>query len=101
MLPNVSSTGDCPDSSDVATLVAQIKQLKIANETLTYERDALNVQKDALNVELMNLKAAQSGGGTEETPEDLVQEPAMSDEAARKRLERICKKKTDGTLSYK
>lgn len=86
------STGDCSDSSDVAALVQQINRLKIAN-------DALTVERDALNVELMNLKASQTADETQD-PGPLAPEPTMTDEAARKRLERMCKKKTDGTLSH-
>lgn len=89
-----SGTGDCPDMSpeEIQQLIEEVKKLRIDNNSLTQERDRLNV-------ELLNMKAAETGG-LEETPQEPNDAPNVSDEAARKRLQRLCQRKTDGSLRY-
>ena len=61
----------------------------------------LKQEREALEMELRNLKIAQDSGDTPHFQEGQqahdMDEP-LSEEAARKRLERICKKNTQGHL---
>ena len=61
----------------------------------------LKQEREALEMELRNLKIAQDSGDTPHIQEGQqahdMDEP-LSEEAARKRLERICKKNTQGHL---
>ena len=82
-------TGQCPDDP-WAWLQA-----------LERENDMLKQEREALEMELRNLKIAQDSGDTPHIQEGQqandMDEP-LSEEAARKRLERICKKNTQGHL---
>ena len=64
------------------------------------ENDMLRKEREALEMELRNLKITQDSGNipmdTQGLPNGMA-EP-LSEEAARKRLERICKKNTQGHL---
>ncbi len=51
-----------------------------------------------MDVELGNLRALAHGGEILEDPNPV--DLALSDEAHRKRLERVCKRKADGTLCF-
>lgn len=87
-----ASTGDCPETSahDVQALLGQIASLKLENTRL-------HQQNADLNAELNNIRVSQES----EDPEvPLPEDPeAPSEEALRKRLERMCKRRTDGNLS--
>lgn len=56
-------------------------------------------ENTSLKTELLNLGCTQEGPEVPPKP-DGEPEDTLSDEAARKRLERICKRKGDGILSY-
>ena len=88
-----SGTGDCPDSSDlIQELTERLRQLQIENGELKRENSGLKT-------DLLNQRCTQEGG--EDEPNDNAElEERLSEEAARKRLERICKKRADGILSY-
>ena len=95
--PSVSltgQTGQCPDPDDTS----EIEKLRKEVERLTLENETLSNQNGDLSMEIQNLKALSSGGGDQD-PEDVPNELGLTDEAQRKRLERICKKKSDGILS--
>ena len=66
---------------------------------LRKENRDLTSRNIEMDVELGNLRALAHGGGgilEDPNPADL----ALSDEAQRKRLERVCKRKADGTLCF-
>lgn len=65
-------------------------------ERLTMENSDLLERNQALDVELRNIKSIQEGGPDDEATEQPEQ---LSEEAQRKRLERLCKRKTDGNPS--
>lgn len=83
----VPATGGYPDASDIECLQREVARLRKENFDLT----ARNLEMD---VELSNLRALAHGGGDGDDEEPA----ALSDEAQRKRLERVCKRKSDGTL---
>lgn len=83
-------TGQCPDDT------LEIEKLRKEVERLTLENESLSSQNGEMILEIQNLKALSTGGGElEEDPHEI----GLTDEAQRKRLERICKKKSDGILS--
>lgn len=63
------------------------------------ENVELMKENTSLKTELLNLGCTQEGPEVPPKP-DGEPEDTLSDEAARKRLERICKRKGDGILSY-
>lgn len=83
----VPATGGYPDASDIECLQREVARLRKENSDLT----SRNLEMD---IELSNLRALAHGGGAVDD-EELV---GLSDEAQRKRLERVCKRKSDGTL---
>lgn len=88
--PVHAGTGQCPgDGLEVESLRAQIEKLKVENSQLVG-------RNHRLEIELSNLKALQSPNENEIPQQG---DEAISDEAQRKRLERICKRKADGTFS--
>lgn len=87
--PLAGQTGQCPDDT------LEIEKLRKEVERLTLENQTLSSQNGEMVLEIQNLKALSTGGGDDEDTPEL----GLTDEAQRKRLERICKKKTDGILS--
>ncbi len=73
-----------------------MESLKAQVEKLKAEKLQLEGRNHSLEVELSNLKALQSGDQNE--TQGPGEEP-LSEEAQRKRLERICKRKVDGIFS--
>ena len=78
-------SGDCPDDKDlqILDLHVQVRNLQAENLTLQEQVDKLTLQMEDLSIA---------------SPEK--EETMVSDEAVRKRLMRICGKKTDGNLRY-
>lgn len=76
-------SGDCPDEKDktITDLKTQVLNLQAENDTLLSQVNDLTDQVSKLSI----------------TPED-PQPEAVSDEALRKRLMRICSRKADGNL---
>lgn len=81
------ATGDCPED-------ALVKRLRERMEKLIVENRELAQENAAMRAELENRKILQNGEGDQQEPE------FVSEEAARKRLERICKRRADGFLSF-
>ena len=77
-------------------LAAELRKLKIDNTKLVSANQALEAENQSIKLELQNIKAVMEpdeemhGGGEQ-----------LSDEAARKRLERMCKRNKKGTLACK
>lgn len=84
---NSSGTGEVPDDP-----WQQLATLKLENEKLKQENATLNA-------ELNNYKIGQEVEGNL-GGEPPAPEPEISDEALRKRLERICKKNSQGKLGH-
>ena len=85
----LGATGDCPDED------ALVKHLRERMEKLILENQQLAQENAIMKAEIENNKALQVGGVDQQEPTDVV-----TDEAARKRLERICKRRADGFLSF-
>mmetsp|Transcript_39505 Transcript_39505/g.85259 ORF Transcript_39505/g.85259 Transcript_39505/m.85259 type:complete len:531 (+) Transcript_39505:45-1637(+) len=81
------ATGDCPEED------ALVKRMRERMEALTLENRELAQENAAMRAELENRKVLQTGEPDQQEPE------GVTDEAARKRLERICKRRADGTLT--
>ena len=73
-------------------LTERLRKLQLENVELVKENAGLKT-------ELLNLRCTQEGGEADANPGDDTEE-RLSEEAARKRLERICKRKGDGIFSY-
>ena len=69
-------------------LTERLRKLQLENVELVKENAGLKT-------ELLNLRCTQEGGEADANPGDDTEE-RLSEEAARKRLERICKRKGDG-----
>ena len=82
------ATGDCPEED------ALVKRMRERMEALTLENRELAQENAAMRAELENRKVLQTGEPDQQEPE------GVTDEAARKRLERICKRRADGFLSF-
>lgn len=90
-------TGGGPD--DESKLLAKIHQLTNQLSKLRAENANLQSERDQLSAEIANMKLGETFEPAPENPEG--EEPAaVSDEAARKRLWRLCKRGADGTLSH-
>ena len=90
-----ASSGECPDeNATVKQLWARIASLETENRQLAQENSNLHLELQnrdkALNAEQEGADAAADGGSLGQT---------ISDEALRKRLERICKRDRNGKLS--
>ena len=85
--PLAGQTGQCPDDT------LEIEKLRKEVERLTLENQTLSSQNGEMVLEIQNLKALSTGGGDDEDTPEL----GLTDEAQRKRLERICKKKMMGS----
>lgn len=82
-------TGGGPDKEYY--LLQRIHDLENKVNTLEQEKVALQQERDNLSVEVMNSRA----GNEAEVEGDT---PGVSADAARKRLHRVCKRATDGSL---
>ena len=71
-----------------------VKRMRERMEALTLENRELAQENAAMRAELENRKVLQTGEPDQQEPE------GVTDEAARKRLERICKRRADGFLSF-
>ena len=72
----------------------RLRQLQAENQALKSEKQALEHQLSQLNSEMQNMKISCEGP---ENSKDQPQEE-LSEEAARKRLERLCKRNSQGIL---
>ena len=68
--------------------------LELENKSLKDANKALEIEVNSLAMELHNMRISQDADN-EKPPEP---EHELSEEAARKRLERICKRNTQGRL---
>ena len=86
--PGLAQTGDMPDISD------EVVALKVANQQLQHDKQYLQEQVAVLQEELAKLKIDGVAHESENAPGD--QQAPASDEAARKRLARICARNSAG-----
>ena len=81
------------DDADVDALAAKFRQLQLDYSELTSVNQALEAENQSMKVELQNMK------GTLDPSEELEEAEALSEDAARKRLERLCKRNKKGPLA--
>ena len=92
-----ASTGELPDLDDIAQLREQLRLLKLSNEAKDVENRNLHQQLSDAREQLHAAQAAMgvNGQGTDTKPAD--DEEAVGDEALRKRLQRLCERKKNGS----
>ena len=89
-----SGTGSAPEAS------VQVVQLTSENKVLKQEKLALEHQVAQLSLELSNLKLTQPGEHEVSQQPQAPDTEEISEEAARKRLERLCKRNSQGMLCF-
>ena len=82
-------TGSAPD------LREKLRMLELENQALKQEKHDLEYQLSQLNSEMQNMKITCEGANA---PPDGQNQEEVSEEAVRKRLERLCKRNSQGIL---
>ena len=91
--PTHGDTGGNPDKE--SKLTDEITQLRAKVSALEHEAQDLRIERDNLSAEIANLKM---DVGPEPPTTQQSDQSALTDEAARKRLWRLCKRGADGIL---
>ena len=93
------STGELPETDDLADLREQLRLLKLSNEAKDVENRNLHQQladaQEQLHAAQAAMECHNEGPGTAAADDDV-----LGDEALRKRLQRLCERKKNGCHDF-
>ena len=84
----------------LAALERDHERLRASYDQVKSEKERIQSENDELTAENYNLKIANGLVQVDSGDKQSVVEPELSEEATRKRLERICKRNSQGFLGF-